>query len=79
MKASQLFTAGLQPQQPTAGLLATATVLLSVMPSFREPCWLSVAARLATRIGQPRQVALAGDLDGGLLLDESSDDPVTAS
>jgi hypothetical protein len=83
MKASQLFGRwAVRYSNPPPGLPATATMLLERHAEFSESL-AGTVSRPASQpaSGQPRQAALAGDLDGGLLLlDESSDNiRITAS
>jgi hypothetical protein len=83
MKASQLFGRwAVRYSNPPPGLPATATLLLERHAEFSDSL-AGTVTRPASLPGKPAptQAALAGDLDGGLLLlDESSDNiRITAS
>lgn len=85
MKASQLFGRwAVRYSNPPPGLPATATMVLERHAEFSDSLAGTVtrpAPTLQAKTQTPTQAALAGDLDGGLLLlDESSDNiRITAS
>ena len=81
MKASQLFGRwAVRYSNPPLGLPATATMVLERHAEFSDSL-AGTVTRPAPKTQAPVQAALAGDLDGGLLLlDESSDNiRITAS
>ena len=81
MKASQLFGRwAVRYSNPPPGLPATATMVLERHAEFSDSL-AGTVTRATPKTKAPAQAALAGDLDGGLLLlDESSDNiRITAS
>lgn len=81
MKASQLFGRwAVRYSNPPPGLPVTATMVLERHAEFSDSL-AGTVSRPASKTSVPAQAALAGDLDGGLLLlDESSDNiRITAS
>ena len=82
MKASQLFGRwAVRYSNPPPGLPATATLVLERHAEFSDSLAGTVTRPAPAGQRAPAQAALAGDLDGGLLLlDESSDNiRITAS